>query len=910
MANSSEFSMQDFFPTYPDVDDKKFREKIYSKYEFRELIEKKNKKIYRDLFPHQEILRRFMMPFTGYNSVLVYHEVGTGKTAIAVNIGATYINTHKRCIILMKGDAIKLPFNYEITKIFGKKPHYFSTENYTSFGNKIEKMTDEQIHDEFDNCIFIIDEVHHLRTTDERSSDKKTYNNIWRLLHIVRGCKKIIMTGTPMVDNGSEIASIMNLILDADNQMSSEDVKNHLNEDGESYFKKYFNGRISYVRRKIESIGNIIYNGEEVEIKGETRNIKLKTKLVLHEMSEHQANVYYEKDISSGEGGDTTFALAARHALNFAPPRREDKKTGKIYRDIDDYLEVDKNTFNFKFIEKELRDIKTMRKYSAKYADIISEVKTSDECTFIYLPYIPSGIYPMAICFKAQGYTYYDGSTVYDIKKGKRKAFSIITSDISLDALKNILNIFNSEENKYGEYLQVVFGSKRSSEAIGFVNVRRVDIVQPDWNSASIIQALGRPTRPNSLKTFSKSERYIKVNLHASITRDEDGDVEFTKDIELYLRSEEKQEEIERVENYMKKYAFDAYLNMHRNNIDFKFKELPIDYSTYLEYFGNEILTDIKSQIINMFNLRFNIPLTEIIDTLGDKYNTKLIIRSIDLILDENLIVVSRFGIKCYVRKYNDVLYLQPMSSIGLSRSDYLNSIYSNFFFSQPKDITTFATHIISESEEFKDIYESENLTYDILKLDVSKRAILLEDALTKDIPRKDEIKEILKNVYFVFNDGVIINTARKEPRILDVGKDEWKTIKDKKKNKYFLMIKKKLLEREEEFPPDYYAVFTCDSNNFRLKDKENISKIGSVCVNIKPSEILNHIMNMQFEYEYPDISKKDFKKYLKNKDEEWGDSEEDAKKYYYWFRYESKKSVLCDELLQITIDSNLLFIR
>lgn len=916
MSNSYELSMKDFFPTYPDVDDEDFREKIYAKYEFRELIEKKMK-IHRDLYPHQEILRRFMMPFTGYDNVLVYHEVGTGKTAIAVNIGISYINTHDKCIILMKGDAIKLPFNHEIIKIFGKKPHYFSTENYTSFGNKIEKMTDEQINNEFDNTVIIIDEVHHLRTTDDRSSEKNIYRNIWRLLHTVKGCKKIIMTGTPMVDNGPEIASIMNLILDEDNQMSSDIIKQYLehdsNGDDERYFKKYFNGRISYVRRKLESIGDIIYNGEYVEIKGKTHDIKLNTKLVLHEMSDHQANIYYSKDKDkSDEGADSTFALEARHALNFAPPQIRDKMTGKLYSNVQDYLTIDKNSFGFTHFEKKLRNIETMRIYSAKYADIISEVKTTNECTYIYLPFIPAGIYPMAICFMQQGYTYYDGKSVYDTKLGKRRAFSIITSDISLEAIKNILNIYNSVDNRYGEYLQVVFGSKRSSEAISFVNVRRVDIIQPDWNSASIIQALGRPTRPNSLKAFPKPERYIKVNLHASITRDEDGNVEFTKDIELYLRSEEKQEEIERVEHYMKKYAFDAYLNRKRNNLEFDIKDDSIDYSTYIEYFGNEILMKIKKEILDMFDLRFNMTVKEILKHLSHKYESHLILRSIDVILNENSIITNRFGIKCYVRKYDDTLYLQPSSSIGLTKSSYLNQIYSNFFFTQAKDITTFATHVVSESEEFKDIFTSENLTYDIVKLDVSKRAILLEDALTKDIPRKEEIKDILSNVYFIFTDGVIISTARKELRILDKGSIEWKTVKDKKKNTYFNMIKNNILEKESEIEHDYYFTFTCDSNNFRLKNKDNITKIGSVCVNIKPSEILDHIMRMDFEYEYeyPDISNKDYRKYLKEYNDDYGDSREDAEKFYYWFTYDAKKAILCDELLKIAIENDMLFIR
>lgn len=911
----NEFSMSDFFPEYPNIDDENFREIIFSKYEFRELICLNEKKIYRHSYPHQEIIRRFMMSFTGYESLLLYHEVGTGKTKIAINVGILYMKTHRKCIILMKGEATRIPFNAEINRVFGKKIHYFMTDNYAAFGNRIEKMTDEQIHEEYDNTVIIIDEVHHLRTLDEgKGREKTTYNNIYRFLHNINGCKKLIMTGTPMVDSGGEIASIMNLILPEDNKMNSTDVQYHLDNDEENdkYFKSYFNGRVSFVRKVLENIGNIIYEGENVRIEGKIRDAKVKTKLTLHEMSDYQREYYYDKDPTPEEEvetRETTFALSARHALNFAPPTIQDKK-GNVYSKIEDYLEIDGNSFRFKNIgsfslEEELKDIKKIKKYSTKYGDIVGEVKNSNECTFIYLPYIPSGIYPMAICFRSQGYSYYDGGIKFDMNLGKKRRFAIITSDISLDALRNILDIFNSEQNKYGEYLQVVFGSKRSSEAIGFVNVRRVDVIQPDWNSASIIQAQGRATRPNSLATFPRNEKYIKIYNHAAIVR-ENGNVSFTKDIELYLRSDEKQTDIERVQNYMQIYAFDAYLNMKRNNLEFEFDEYEIDYSSYLEYFGNDILIEIKNKIIKIFDIRFELNIEE----LDLDYDDKLIIRTIDMILNDNTIISNRFGIECYIKKSNDILYLQPTSSIGLTKTSYLNSFYSNFFITQPKDITSFAVKIVTEEKEFENIFESENLAYDILMLDDNKRSILLEDAITKDIPRKEEIKKILNNNWFVFNDGNIVHIARKEPRILMLGENKWENIQDKKKNKYFMIIKNMLIERENDFPHEYYGLFTSDSSNFRLKSKENIKKVGNVCVNVKPQEIVEHIMNMNFNYEYPNITKKEYKNYLKVKQDEWGEDEEDAEKYYYWMFYNGKKTVLCDELLQILIENNMLFIK
>ena len=72
-------------------------------------------------------------------------------------------------------------------------------------------MTDETIRDEYSNLVIVIDEAHHLHI---KESKKNAYSQIYRMLHLVKNCKVILMTGTPMVDSPSEIASLMNLILD------------------------------------------------------------------------------------------------------------------------------------------------------------------------------------------------------------------------------------------------------------------------------------------------------------------------------------------------------------------------------------------------------------------------------------------------------------------------------------------------------------------------------------------------------------------------------------------------------------------------------------------------------------------------------------------------------------------------
>ena len=83
---------------YPDINDPNFNIKIASKKEFqshkydgtvnKNIEEQANKECETsfEILPHQQFLRNFMSMNTPYNSLLLYHELGTGKTCSAIGI--------------------------------------------------------------------------------------------------------------------------------------------------------------------------------------------------------------------------------------------------------------------------------------------------------------------------------------------------------------------------------------------------------------------------------------------------------------------------------------------------------------------------------------------------------------------------------------------------------------------------------------------------------------------------------------------------------------------------------------------------------------------------------------------------------------------------------------------------------
>ena len=83
---------------YPDTNDPNFNLKIANKQEFRDhqyqaeiakdIPAKADEACKSDfeILPHQQFVRNFMSTETPYNSLLLFHELGTGKTCSAIGI--------------------------------------------------------------------------------------------------------------------------------------------------------------------------------------------------------------------------------------------------------------------------------------------------------------------------------------------------------------------------------------------------------------------------------------------------------------------------------------------------------------------------------------------------------------------------------------------------------------------------------------------------------------------------------------------------------------------------------------------------------------------------------------------------------------------------------------------------------
>ena len=82
-------NISDYIPSYPELTDPEFNNKIFHKkelYDLRTSAAPDPIGAPGDLWPHQNLVGRFISPHTPYNEQLLFHSPGTGKTCAATII--------------------------------------------------------------------------------------------------------------------------------------------------------------------------------------------------------------------------------------------------------------------------------------------------------------------------------------------------------------------------------------------------------------------------------------------------------------------------------------------------------------------------------------------------------------------------------------------------------------------------------------------------------------------------------------------------------------------------------------------------------------------------------------------------------------------------------------------------------
>jgi Helicase conserved C-terminal domain len=263
---------------YPNLDDPNFIIKIAQKKEFNDT--KYDGSIYSvedyakvlsnaeyELLPQQAFVRNFLSFQTPYNSLLLFHGLGSGKTCSAIGVCEEMrdylkqMGINKRIIIvaspnvqdnfklqlfderkLKEVDGIwttkgclgnKLLKEINPTGMKGLKREKviqqvknlinasYSFQGYVQFSNEIVRKagkpsdtTETKIRNlqlEFTDRLIVIDEVHNIRISDD-NENKNVAKNLMYLVSVVSNIRLLLLSATPMFNSYKEIVWLLNLM--------------------------------------------------------------------------------------------------------------------------------------------------------------------------------------------------------------------------------------------------------------------------------------------------------------------------------------------------------------------------------------------------------------------------------------------------------------------------------------------------------------------------------------------------------------------------------------------------------------------------------------------------------------------------------------------------------------------------
>jgi len=282
---------------YPSLDDPLFNVKIAQKKEFND--NKYDGKIYDieeqanklcdadfDLVPHQIFVKNFLSFQTPYNSLMLYHGLGTGKTCSAISVSEemrTYMNQlgiSQRIIVVASPNVqenfklqlfderkLKLidgiwnlractgnkylkeinPMNMkglskekvvrQIKRIINNSYLFLGYTEFSNYVSRISSTDDDnknimikKLKKNFNNRLIIIDEVHNIRISDDKK-DKRVANELFKLVKYVDNLRLLLLSATPMYNSYKEIIWILN-IMNLNDKRGQIELKDVFDKDG------------------------------------------------------------------------------------------------------------------------------------------------------------------------------------------------------------------------------------------------------------------------------------------------------------------------------------------------------------------------------------------------------------------------------------------------------------------------------------------------------------------------------------------------------------------------------------------------------------------------------------------------------------------------------------------------------
>ena len=560
---------------FPSFDNEDFFDIINTKFKSNKI--KKNNKSMKQLCQpkkfklqqSQKLVSSYINPKTRYKSLLVFHQIGSGKTCAAITIAEQWKKQRK--ILVLTPASLIDNFKDELRSGCGndnyitpKESKELSTLKITDkkYQNIIDK-TNKRIQKYYNimsyhrftnlalqnkiflkNTLLIIDEIQNM-VSESGTFYKVLYKKITTAPDDLR---IVLLSATPMFDKPQEIARTLNLLrpqkeFPTGNKFIEKFLKKSKTKNGIVYhpkntqkFKDKIKGIISYYR----GADPITYPKMDLKIRRVVmEDFQYKSYLgALSDEDGYIRGAFKSDDILSMP---TNFMIGPRMVSNISFPNKCTCENG------------------MKSFRGEALELQNLKNYSIKFYHILKEIKKSEGPCFVYSNFKTyGGIDAFVRVLKKHGWK--------DFRQHGEgiKRFAIWSGEETIAYKSTLKAVFNQPSNHDGSKLHIMLGSPSIKEGVTLKRLDQMHIIEPYWNMSRMLQIIGRGVRYCTHADLPKRRRNVQVFLYLSQTQDDRESI----DTYIWKMANKKAKLINKFERMMKEHSIDCKLFYEANYDD------------------------------------------------------------------------------------------------------------------------------------------------------------------------------------------------------------------------------------------------------------------------------------------------------------------------------------------------------
>ena len=516
--------------------------------------------------PSQKLVADFIAPNSPYNSLLVFHQIGSGKTCTAITAAEKFKNKRKILVLVPASlidnfrDELRTPcgnFNYIsksdyklLQKLSISDPKYdkiiqksnskiAKVYNILSYHKFVQLALDKKIN--LKNTLLIVDEVQNM------VSESGTFYKVLKSMidKAPKDLKILLLSATPIFDRPQEIALTLNLLRPTTPfPTSSKFVDKYIVRKQTNNKVKYYTKNLNHFKQNIKGLISYYRGADPISYP----NVNFKVKRITMNDFQHKSYLAALSDdenfirgaFKSDEllGLPSNFGLGLRITSNIAFPNKCSGFKG------------------LSCFKGDCLELQNLKNYSIKFYHIIKQLKKSIGPCFIYSNFKTYGGLEALICvLNKHGWkdfkTYGEGPKRYAIWSGDEK--------ITYKAL--VKNTFNQKSNSDGSKLHIVLGSPSIKEGVTLKRLDQMHIIEPYWNMSRMLQIIGRGVRYCSHNDLPKKRQIVNIFLYIAKTQNDRESI----DEYIWSMAKNKAKLINKFETVMKQQAIDCQLFFNAN---------------------------------------------------------------------------------------------------------------------------------------------------------------------------------------------------------------------------------------------------------------------------------------------------------------------------------------------------------